>query len=324
MAYALGPQDYGAAYFALMVDPASGSSFVALYLVFGLLLSLAHLRDRALRVPVLLAALQFVPSLFSPNHLMRLMYPLLLALDVLAAFWVTVGFERFARRSRRLSWAVAAGLTVLILLSLAVPADRSPRRDLQVDYSGIDIYDAPLTGVLAYIDAQARTAGPVLLLGAPDTGIGLDHYMLDWHAVAEGGFVPVDGSGILYPPWTSARRGSPGETLRSLGAPPGLVAEIDRLSARGTRPAVPGTNRALWLPVPGDALAPATPANLRDLLGPTLAAYTPHRIIALGDGSRAAYYTPTFLGAALERAGYKRVAERAFAAEKVTVLTYER
>jgi 4-amino-4-deoxy-L-arabinose transferase-like glycosyltransferase len=206
-AYVLGPQQYGAAYFALMLDPASGSSFVALYLVFGLLLSLAHLRERVLRVPVLLAGLQFVPSLFSPNHLMRLMYPLLLALDVLAAYWVTAGFERFARRSRRLSWVVAAGLAALLLLSLAVPADRSPRRDLQVDYSGIDVYDAPLTGVLAYIDAQARTGGPVLLLGAPDTGIGLDQYMLDWHAVAEGGFVPVDGSGVLYPPWSSARRG---------------------------------------------------------------------------------------------------------------------
>lgn len=324
MAYELGPQQYGAAYFALMLDPASGSSFVALYLVFGLLLSLAHLRERALRVPVLLAVLQFVPSLFSPNHLMRLMYPLLLALDILAAFWVTVGFERFARRSRRLSWVVAAGLALLLLLSLAVPTDRSPRRDLQVDYSGIDIYDAPLTGVLAYIDAQARAGGPVLLLGAPDTGIGLDQYMLDWHAVAEARFVPVYGSGILYSPWGSARRGSPADALRNLGAPPGLVAEIDRLNARGTRPDIPGTNRALWLPVPGDALAPATPANLRDLLGPTLAAYTPRRIIALGDGSRAAYYTPSFLGAALERAGYRRVAEREFAAEKVTVLTYER
>jgi 4-amino-4-deoxy-L-arabinose transferase-like glycosyltransferase len=299
--YRLGPQWPGVAnalYYPLALPDASGSWLVALYLVTGALFSLRYLERRALRFNVLVALLQLVPSLFSENHQMRLMLPLLLALAAPAGYWIVAGFELFTAQRSRLAGPVAVGVAAVLLLGFGAPTGR-----LDLD----PVAPAPLDPLLAYVAAQARAASPVLLLVGPAGGRGGDYWLLDWHALAEARLIPINGSGVLYPPWSSARL-APVDALARLGAPPALVAELERLNARGVVPDPPGSGRALWLELSIDAPHPTTPAALREVLAPTLAAYQPRRIVALGHDARRALH-PDFVRGARRR-GYAPAEQR--------------
>jgi hypothetical protein len=314
----LGPQSPGLAnalYYPTVALPASAGSWLhVLYLALGFCFSLPYWRERALRVFVGLALLTFVPALWTTNHQMRYILPLLLALDVLAAFWIAVGFERVAALRQRATAAAVAVLVLVLLLGFAVPPERT---DL------VPAYAPPLDEMLAYFDKQAREVGPVLLLGAPDAGFGADHLFLDWHAIVEARLIPLNGSGVLYSPWTP-ERAVPVETLRRLGMPPAALDDLAQLQRRGAAPDPPGSSRALWIAIAGDALQPRTPDELRVQLEPTLGVYQPRRVVAVGDQSRVALYTPAFLEAALEGTGYTLVTTREFPEVKVTVLTFDR
>jgi hypothetical protein len=315
----LGPQLPGVAnalYYPLSLTVASGSLFAALYLLSGLLFSVRYLGRRALRFNVLVALLQLVPSLFSENHQMRLMLPLLLALAAPAGYWIVAGFELFAAQRPRLAGPAVVGVAAVLLIGFTTPTallDLAPPAG------------APLDPLLAYVDGQARATSPVLLLGGPSAGPGADGWFLDWHALAEARLIPLGGSGVLYPPWPGPRLAADDalDALERMGAPPALVADLARLNARGAVPDPPGSGRAVWLELSAGAPHPESPAALREALAPTLAAYQPRRIVALGDMTHDARYTPAFVRVALEDAGYALAEQRVFGDLLVTVLVFD-